>query len=494
LLNSAILAAGATAIAIPLGTLLAAILSRFAIPGRRVAVACLGLLLFLPLFIQLSGWDAMLGIQGWQTLVFGSVAEPVFRGMRGAIVVHALAAVPWVALIAGIGLAQVDPGQEEAALLDAPPLVVLWRITLPQIAPFLVAAGVWTVVSTTAEMTVTNIYLVPTYTEEFYNTFSLSADAGEAAVSVLPGVASLAVLIVAVLAIFTRLPLIGLRFAGRQRVEWPLQAAYWPLVLAIWLIIALLVAVPLGSLIYKAGFEVTEIAGTRVRSWSASKLAGVLMAVPRDFKREFAWTGATALGAASLATVVALIVGWTARRGRAQAAIALAIVVLGLVVPGPLIGVALIGLLNHDLPALIWLYDRTAFAPIVAQAIRALPLSILLCWHSFATLDDDVLSAAALDGVKPRQMLWRIALPQRWPAVLAAWLAAFAIAAGDLAWSLLVLPPGMDTVQRRVFGLVHSGVEEQVAGISLVMVAAYAILAVLILRLVRPKSQPFHLP
>jgi ABC-type spermidine/putrescine transport system permease subunit II len=51
------------------------------------------------------------------------------------------------------------------------------------------------------------------------------------------------------------------------------------------------------------------------------------------------------------------------------------------------------------------------------------------------------------------------------------------------AWSYLALPPGLDTLQRRVFGLVHSGVEEQVAAISLVMIAASAVLAVLIVRL-----------
>ena len=88
-------------------------------------------------------------------------------------------------------------------------------------------------------------------------------------------------------------------------------------------------------------------------------------------------------------------------------------------------------------------------------------------------------------AASPWQVLWRIALPQRWPALVAAWLAAFAVAAGDLAWAHLVTPPGIDLIQRRVFGLVHSGVEEQVAAISLVNVIAYALLAGLILWLLR---------
>src|SRR4051794_5676650 len=153
-INSAILAAGAGAIALPLGTLLAVLIARFELPGRRLAAACLGVLLFLPLYLQLCGWDAALGKLGWFTLAYGSMAEPFLSGLRGAIIVHGLAAIPWVALLVGLGLAQVDSAQEEAALLVVPLRLVLWKITLPQTLPFIVSAAIWTMVNTTSEMTV----------------------------------------------------------------------------------------------------------------------------------------------------------------------------------------------------------------------------------------------------------------------------------------------------------------------------------------------------
>jgi iron(III) transport system permease protein len=152
--------------------------------------------------------------------------------------------------------------------------------------------------------------------------------------------------------------------------------------------------------------------------------------------------------------------------------------------PGPLVGVMLIRLLNQPWsPTLIYLYDKTALAPVIAQAIHALPVAIVLVWHSLATLGDDEWAAAALDGAGPVRWLWLIAMPQRWPSLAGAWLAAFAIAAGDLAWSHLVVPPGMETVQQRVFGLIHYGADEQVAGICLVVVGAYAALSVAIVSL-----------
>src|SRR5262245_7771530 len=146
LVNSTILAAGTTAIALPLGTLLAVLLTKLNVPGRRLATACLGVLLFLPLYVQLSGWDSAMGKLGWYSLMYGSIAEPLLAGMRGAILVHAVAAIPWATLIVAIGLMQVDSSQEEAALLVAPPPVVLWRITLRQSIGFVVAAAIWTIV------------------------------------------------------------------------------------------------------------------------------------------------------------------------------------------------------------------------------------------------------------------------------------------------------------------------------------------------------------
>jgi ABC-type Fe3+ transport system permease subunit len=270
---------------------------------------------------------------------------------------------------------------------------------------------------------------------------------------------------------------------------------------AVWSIVLLLLGVPIVSLLSKAGFVVVHEGRARVVSWSASACLHEILSVPYRFPKELSGTALVATGAASMAMLAAFVLAWPARRGGWPAAAAVIVTVLGLTIPGPLVGAALIRLLNHDLPPAIpladgttksWLlvlYDNTPLAPMIAQAIRALPLSVLLLWHSLATLNRDMLDAAALDGLSPARVFWRIALPQRWRAALAAWLAAFAVAAGDLAWSHLVTPPGLDLLSRRVFGLVHSGVEEQVAAISLVNIILYSALAAAVMALLRsPKT------
>ncbi len=499
LLNSALLALGALAIALPIGVSLALLLARFNLPGRRLGIACLGLLLFLPLYIQLSAWDAAFGKLGWFTFITGSLAQPFLSGMRGAIFIHGLAAIPWVTLLVGIGLLQVDPAQEEAALLVIPPRQVIWRITLPQLLPFISAAAIWTAVSTISDITVTNIYLINpgewTYTEWFYMRLA-SQDTSVAVFAVLPGVLGLAGITALTLWMVSRL--LSRRVLTAMPNSLVFNAGRWrPLVSAFtWMLVLLLIGLPITSLISKAGFVVLNDGNERIRSWSLAACLVQVANVPVHFSREFLGTIEVALGAATLALLVALPLAWRAHRGGWAATVAIVVIVMALSIPGPLVGTALIRIFNHDLPPVIqlsdgshksWLlvlYDNTPSAPIFAQAIRALPLTILLLWHSFATLSHDVLAAAALDGLSPLRVFAKIALPQRWRAVLAAWIIAFAVAAGDLAWCHLVTPPGLDLLQRRVFGLVHSGVEEQVAAISLVVILTYALIAGLALWLI----------
>ncbi len=490
LLNSAILAGGATVIALPLGTLLALTIGRLRLAGWRIAAMLVGMLLFLPLYVQLSGWDAALGKLGWFTLAFGTGPRPWLDGMFGAIFVHGVAAIPWVALIVGLGLTQVDSRQEEAALLDTSPLTVLWLITLPQCAGFIAAAVLWVVVSTATEMTVTNVYVIDenqrTFTEQFYMNFSLAADATEATLGVLPGLVGLAVVIVAALVVLARLTSRRLLAGASREVSLPLGVSGLVLSLLQWLIVLTLIGVPVASLVAKAGFVVTETAGVRHRGWSATKAWEEVSKTPALFGEELGWTLAIALPAACVAVVLAVLLAWPARRGGSWAWPAMIVSTLCLAIPGPLVGVATIEVFNGSWSGpLSWLYHETLVPTILTVTIHALPIAVLVAWHSFASLRDDELAAAALDGAGTLATLWRIALPQRWPALAGAWLAALAVAAGDLAWSLLVIPPGVDPVPRRVFGLVHAGVDEQVAGICLVMIGAYAVMAGLYFGIVR---------
>jgi iron(III) transport system permease protein len=182
--------------------------------------------------------------------------------------------------------------------------------------------------------------------------------------------------------------------------------------------------------------------------------------------------------ASASALVIAAPLAWLARRGGWRATPAVAVTAVAAAMPGPLIGLCVIWLLDRPRPGIfIWLYDRSIFAPVLAILIRLLPLAVLLCWYILRSVSDDVLDSAACDGAGRWARFFLIVVPQRWSGLAAAWLALLAVAAGDLACSVLVVPPGVTTVSIRVFGLIHAGVDDQVAGLCLTMVVGVAAVA-----------------
>jgi iron(III) transport system permease protein len=119
------------------------------------------------------------------------------------------------------------------------------------------------------------------------------------------------------------------------------------------------------------------------------------------------------------------------------------------------------------LAPLTTLYDRTLAAPVLVQWIRALPLVSRWLWSQLASVPRDLLEAARSEGAGPMAQLFRVALPLRRVGVAAAALIGFVLAVGEVSATLLVTPPGVTTISVRIFQLIHYGVDDRVAAISL---------------------------
>ena len=208
LLNTLWLVAAVLLVALPLATLLAILLSRFQVPGRRIWETLLLLALFMPLYVQVAGWQAGFGRGGWySSLVAGRLSDPPLTDFRGAVWVHTMAAVPWLFWLIRLGLASVPAELEQAARLDATIWRVLQRITLPLALPAIMAGALWVLVTVATEITVTDVYQVRTYAEELYSGFALGTELADLHWRVAPSVV-----------LTTALMLSGL---GACRLLWP---------------------------------------------------------------------------------------------------------------------------------------------------------------------------------------------------------------------------------------------------------------------------------
>ena len=433
----------------------------------RAAAAALGVLLFLPLYVQLSGWDAALGKLGWFTLLHGSLAQAI-------LVRHAGSDLSFMA-------SRPCPGWHSLSALDCHRFRprrkkrpcssfrrgVLWRITLRQAWPFVLAAASGRRQHDIGNDGHEHLLVDPrdwTFTERFYMQMA-AGDAGtgdcrRSARRCDAGARRLSTLVVAFRVAGSPSPLLHsprpLTFhLGRWRV---VASA------AVWAIVLILVGVPIASLISKAGFVVVHDGAERYPTWSLVTCLHEIARVPVRFRNELLGTVAVAFARRLLPCFTGCIFAWAVRRSRWVGVLAVSVIVLGLMIPGPLVGAALIMLLNHDLPPAIplgdgtaksWLlilYDNTPLAPIIAQAIRALPLATLLLWYSFR-YSIAMSSTPQLLTACRRACLLARRPPAALAHIVAAWIAAFAIAAGDLAWVAAGHSPGLDLLSRRVFGL-----------------------------------------
>lgn len=496
--------AGALAIALPLGVWLGVLLAKTDAPGRRAAAWLLVALLFLPLYLQAAAWEAALGQLGWVTQggwwtqfnanVWAArdagPVDPLLVGPAGAAWIHGLAAAPWVALIVGAAVGSVDRSQEESALLDASAPRVLARVTLRHALAGGVAAAVWVGVQVASEMTVSDLVNVRTFAEEVYTQVALGAfEQGSDVPSTLGprglacGVLLLVLLGVAALAMAQRW-IVADHASGDAPWRWRLRAGRWLAALALWIPMTLLLATPIASLATQAGVTVERIEGEATewrRGWSAAKLASAVAAAPWQHRRDLWLTAQLGFLVATGAVAAGLVWAWRLRGARRLPLLSMAAIAALMVVPGPLLGVGVIRLLNHPwdspLSPLTWMYDRTLLAPWLVQMARATPVATLILWPALASVPDPVLAAAEADGVGWWGRLLRVAAPMRRRVLGAAWLAALAVSVGELAATQLVLPPGPATVSQRLFTLLHYGVEDRVAGLSLAMIGFFLLLA-----------------
>jgi len=483
-LHSLALTLETLAISMPLGTALAWLLVRSDLPGRRAGLWIMGLMLFLPLFLQASAWQAGFGQEGWYSR--GGSGQPWLSGWYAALWVHSLAAIPWIVLITGLGLRTVEPALEEQALLDGTPWQVFRRVTLPACWPALGLAAAWVAMLTAGEMTVTSIFFVRTYAEELFSQFALYDQTASAVKALAPGILGTMVLLGLAIYCCVRLARPDRPLNLRPSRIAALGAWRWPLAIGLVVVLILLAGVPLGNLLYKAGVVVVQADVGRVRTWSAGKCLTTILKAPIRCQKECFWSFLIGVMAATTALAAAVPLGWIARRSRRLGILVMLVAITCMALPGPLLGLAIVGLLNRpEVPGLNWLYGHSILGPWLVFTIRALGPAVLVMWHAVRTIPQVMLDSAATEGCSPLGQLWHIVLPQRRSALGVAWLIGLALALGDFTATSLVVPPGVETLSIHIFNLVHYGVEDQVAGICLALFAAFSLLAAVVAALAR---------
>lgn len=492
--NTALVAAGALAAALPLGGLLAVLVGKVDTLGRRAATVILLAMLFIPLHLHAAAWRAGFGGLGWFTQLSAGdgPVDPLLSGAAGAIWVHATAAIAWVALIVGAALRGVDPRLEEDSLLFFSAPRVLWRVSLRCAAGAFVVATGWVLVIAAHEMAASDLFQVRTFAEEVYTQHALglfdpgqspSEDQRMQAIQLALGLSAVWGVAVAVLwGVGGWLSHAKDQPKGKPWLWKPTKGRASSSV-ALWLLLLLVAGMPIGNLVFKAGGRAVRDGDSWRREWSAGKVVSQLAAAPVRHRRELGQSAKLGACVATGAVLVGGAIAWRLVRGGPERLVWLALLAACLTTPGPLIGIGAIRIFNQpsDSPCwfLSWAYDHTLLVTWLVQMIRATPIAALVLWPVWRSLPRNVLDAAALDGAAR----WLVAARMRLPAVASVWLIALAISFAELSATLLVMPPGDQTITLQLFNLLHSGVDDRVAAISLWMIGLLVVVSWGVLRL-----------
>lgn len=456
-------------IALPLGMILAFALARTDIWGRRQMLAVVIWAAFVPTPLLATGWLGGFGNAG-RLQALGS--SPVLAGLPGAAFIHAMAALPWVIVIAAIGFRAVEPDLESQARLDHRPGGVIRRVMLRRSLGSIAASALAVAVLTGGDMTITDLLQVRTYAEEAYTQFQLGNPSRAAAVAG-PPLILLGGILVGAMAFWFRIDPARVVSAASRSRDWSLGRWRVPAALVVMGTAGNLVALPIYSLIWRAGRVGGRAAEGLTPRWSLGGLAGTIGRagaellggrLTRPFDSPLFSSMILAGGSTLVAVTLAWWLAWFARGSAGWRAILAGVVALTLAVPGPVAGMA------FELAYLpVSFVADTPLIIMLVEVSRILPFCLLILWPTVRSIPEAYLETADVAGYGPMGRVFRVAFPLTRPACFAAGGVAFALALGELPASNLVAPAGVELLSVRVWQLLHTGVESHLAGVGLVL-------------------------
>jgi len=379
----------------PLGLLFA----RASFPLKRMLRIALVAPLVVPPYILALAWIYIGGPTGIVARLFGrdSLSEWTYS-LAGAVVVLGVGFYPLAMLATEAAARRVDGRLEEAALLVAPRSRVLRRITLPLVAPSVVASALIAFVLAISEFGVPGLLRVNVYTTEVFTAFSALYDFGAATALAIPLIA--AALIAGTAAQF----LIGENLLVTRRgarAGLRLPSEYKTIVVLIALLaITVCVLLPLVALACEAG------QAPRIAKAAASSRTAINNSL---------WLAAAG---ATIATILGALLGYGRARARTRlrGLADLAMIVM-FAVPSTVVGVGLIGMWNR--PG-FGIYGSHAMV-VIAYLARFVPVAALILAASVRQAPVSFEESAELSGAGWLRIFTRIVAPQIKTGIAAAW-------------------------------------------------------------------------
>ncbi|MBI3002674.1 MAG: iron ABC transporter permease [candidate division NC10 bacterium] len=459
-----LLAVTTTAFAAALAVPLAWLVARSDLPGRHVLRWLAPLPLTIPPYIGAIVYQVLLAPGGaldataarLRGLPTHEVSVVPFYGPGGAAWVLGLFTFPYIYLLVEAALERANPALVEAARgAGLTPWEAFRRITLPLLRPALLAGSLMVFLYVWADFGVVSLLRVRTLTTIIYayvqGTLDWSVPAG---LSVLLTGITLAILGLQ-RRLLGRAAYVQIGGAVRPPRPLPLGRARVPALLFTALALTAAFFLPVAVLAIQAA---------RMRP---AALALFLWA-QRPYFLNSLWTAA---GGATAALLLALMIAWLQeRRGTGHGLSSLCQV--GYAIPGTVLGLGMVAFFSAAWP---WLYG-SAGVVMAGYLVLFLTPALQAVKAALAQLPVSLEEAARSLGRGSLATFREVTFPLIRPGLLGGWVLVFILCMRELAATLILRPPGFDTLPVRVW--IHTmdvGPEPGAAALALALVASIAL-------------------
>jgi iron(III) transport system permease protein len=442
-----------------IGVLLAWLVVRTDLPGRKVWAVLTVLPLVIPSYVGAFTLISALGpkglVQGWLEPL-GLERLPSIYGFHGAWLALTLFTYPYALLSVRAALRGLDPSLEEAARsLGRSQFQVFREITLPHLRPSITAGGLLVALYTLSDFGAVSMLRFDAFTRAIYLQYSASFDRSVAAV-----LALLLVGVTVIILIFEKRMRGKARYyrsssgAVRPAATVRLGAWRWPALLLCGLVTLLALIVPL-----------TVIGYWLVRGALAGEVLSLRLDVVLNSLLGSSSAGLVAMAAAIPVTVLAIrfpghISSWLERS-----------TYIGYALPGVVIALSLVFFgANYAV-----VFYQTIFMLICAYVVRFLPQAVGSARASLLQVSPRLEEAARNLGRTPLQTLTTITVPLIRPGLLTGLALVFLTAMKELPATLILGPTGFSTMATQIWDTTAQAFFAQAAVPSLLLVLVSAV-------------------
>ena len=427
--NTMSMAAAVTFCALLTGVSLAWLVHRCDLPGRKVWQWLLALPLVIPPYIGAVAYIIILGPRGWLGAVWKSPPFNIYS-FWGVMFVLAMFTFPYVFLVCGSALKRMNRHFEDAARSQGlGSLEVFLKVSLPLLRPAIGAGAVLISLYVLSDFGAVAMLRYNTFTAAIYYQMESYDTVSAAVLSFM-----LIFLTIAVLWIEnkTRKNTKYYQTSGSFRRTEIIKLNRWklPALGFVSVVFLLSVIMPVLVLVYWSGQGIAAGA-LDSRFWL------------------FASNSVKVAGLASLACMVlALPVIYLKSRHPAPVTAAIdKLCYSGYALPGVIIAMGIIFIFARYLP---WWYNTFALLP-AAYAIRFLPQAMQSGEASLSLISPRIDETARSLGCPPWKVMSRVIIPLVFPGLLTGGAMVFVSSIKELPATLLLRPPGFDTLSVRIW-------------------------------------------